>query len=151
MTALRIALLIPLVIGPPAPDMVGVATWYGTPYIGREMRGGGIYTGTDFTCAVDDSQWEQLQNSQLLVCTQLGYERTQLWYDYYSPDLCRSYPEIPDRCVVVTVTDTGDSDAFREAGVVVDLSVVAFRALRPWGTEWDSDGVLPVRVWRIGG
>jgi hypothetical protein len=52
------------------------------------------------------------------------------------------------KCIIVVVSDTGDAAEFAEHGVVVDLSVAAFRALRPYGMLFDNDGALQVEVWR---
>lgn len=109
------------------PIMDGKASFYSHPYIGREMRGGGIYTGQDATCAVSSDLWEQLRGTRLLVCTLGGYDCAQ-------------------KCIVVTVTDTGSFGPDH-----IDLSESAFRALRPRGTKCDNDGVLRVRVWMMEG
>lgn len=122
-------LFLALAIALPAPVMTGRATWYGAPYIGREMRNGETYTGQDMTCAVEGDKWTEFAGARLLVC------------------LDTTIMHVPRRCVIVTVTDSGDTNEFREHGVVVDLSVAAFDALRPRGTAADNDGVLEVMVW----
>lgn len=55
----------------------------------------------------------------------------------------REYNHAP-QCIIVEVTDTG---LFGDDHI--DLSVVAFRALRPYGTPWDNDGVLEVKIWQM--
>jgi len=87
--------------------MQGKATWYGEQYIGRPMRNGDAYTGTEMTCAVSAWLWEMLAGKTLRVCLQ----------------------DAPDTCIEVLVTDTGDAEAFAKHGVRVDLSMAAFKAL----------------------
>jgi len=52
---------------PLEPVLTGLATWYGAPYIGRVMRNGDVYTGTQMTVAVDDAMWPSLAGKWLLV------------------------------------------------------------------------------------
>ena len=81
----------------------GDATWYAEPYIGRAMRNGEVYTGTDATCAVDTMVWRMFKSRMLLVCAEL-------------------------RCTTCTVTDTG---RLWQAGVALDLSPAVFARLAP--------------------
>ena len=142
----------------------GRCTWYdpadwavtkaGRPPV---MRNNELYDGDALTAAVSADQWESLQNVQLLVCTNHRGLST-------SPDDSSLLTPITEcgrsshnlqrtqdgcnctqtRCIIVEVTDTG---LFGDDHI--DLSVAAFRALRPYGTAWDNDGVLPIKAWRI--
>ena len=125
-TALALAAITATVMG--LPLLEGDATWYGHPYIGRDMRNQQEYTGMGMTCAVSAALWDELRGSKLLVCT-VG-----------NKDSHNSH----SRCVMPIVTDTGDARAFRQHGVAVDLSVKAFKQLA--GLEV---GTLPARVWRV--
>ena len=106
------------------PLMTGAATFYAEPYIGRYTRSGTVYTGLEMTCAVAGDRWLDLQGQTLTVCTE--------------PRDIGTSPE----CIDVLVNDSGDAEAFAEHGVVVDLSVRAFRELAPLGA-----GRLDVTVW----
>ncbi len=106
--------------GPPTAS--GKATWYGPGYFNRPMRNGGIYTGNKMTCAVDTQMWDALGGKTLAVCS-------------------------VSKCVQVEVTDTGN---LLEAGVLLDLSPRAFKALRDYGSPWDNDGQMQVQVWEVG-
>lgn len=103
----------------PAPDFVGRATWYAEPYLGRVMRNGEVYTGQEMTAAVDDAQWSALAECELTICHDA-------------------------RCIRATVTDSG---YLARAGVTLDLSPVAFRALRDLDSPDDNDGIMEVRAW----
>ena len=126
-TALAFAAITATVMG--LPLMEGTATYYAEPYIGRDMRNQQEYTGRGMTCAVSAALWDELRGSKLFVCT-VG-----------NKDSHNSH----SRCVMPIVTDTGNARAFRQHGVAVDLSVMAFRRLAGLDV-----GTLPVRVWRIG-
>ena len=100
--------------------MQGKATWYGPGYVGRAMKNGDTYTGTDMTCAVSAWLWEMLAGRTLGVCL-----------------LDNS------ACVEVVVTDCGNAVEFAKYGVRVDLSMAAFQAL---GLDL-AQGVADVIVW----
>lgn len=106
-------LLLPLIVA--ATVWHGAATWYGHPYIGRETRSGEVYTGQEMTAAVSSDLWDRLKGKTVLVC------RT-------SEDVDNS-----QECVAVRVNDTGDAEKFAKHGVVIDLSVRAFREFGPLG------------------
>ncbi len=169
----------------PQPIMQGKATFYAEPYIGREMRGGGIYTGLDMTCAVSSNRWQELRGATLRVCLtpitdcdwnshkvqpqpvsnpdEFNYEPIYRQSidnscQYDGAAMCAEHDQngnilhcsqsgcnrTQTKCIIVEVTDTGAFGANH-----IDLSVSAFRALRPYGTPHDNDGVLLVQVWRI--
>lgn len=127
MTSIYVLFLALVMAATPQPVMRGKATYYAEPYIGREMRNGEIYTGQEMTCAVSSDRWDELQGTTLRVCVQPVSIPYKL------------------RCIEVVVTDTGPTEVWQEYGVVVDLSVAAFRALvGPLGI-----GVAEVEVWRV--
>ena len=88
------------------PVLVGLATYYGGPYIGRKMKNGQVYDPNALTCAASSALWDKFGSKTIRVCLLDG-----------------------NRCVEVRVTDCGDAKAFAKYGVVVDLSPAAFLAL----------------------
>ena len=57
------------------PDMVGLATYYGEPYIGRLMRNGEPMRTDGLTCAVDASEWASLAGRELIIGVEGRYVR----------------------------------------------------------------------------
>ena len=102
---------------PEPPLWTGLATWYGNEYIGRPMRSGEVYNPFAMTCAVSARLYPFFAGRTLQVCA-------------------------PWRCIEVVVTDSGDSQAFDDHHIAVDLSMAAFSELAPLDT-----GVVPVEVW----
>ena len=99
------------------PILEGYATWYGNEYLGRPMRNGDTYTGNDMTCALSADLYPFFAGRTLRVCA-------------------------PWRCIEVVVTDSGDTEAFEDHHVAVDLSMRAFQELAALDV-----GILPVEVW----
>ena len=81
------------------------------------MRNGDTYTGDGMTCAVSAHLYPFFAGRTLRVCA-------------------------PWRCIEVEVTDSGDSQAFDDHKIAVDLSMAAFQELASLDV-----GILPVEVW----
>jgi len=115
--------------------LAGDATYYAAPYIGRPMRNGEPYDPQAMTCAVSAALW--VLSPDDLGCVGDALFANRMCFANRRLLVCSNA-----NCCVVTVTDTGDADAFARHGVVVDLSGGAYRAL--FGR---LDGKQQVRAW----